>query len=281
MVELTRTVRLCVNDPVEDRGRLSSAETAVSNAYSAWPAMRGLGRYYEVTVGYVGEPDAETGYLVDIKLIDRVVRDRGMTVMNSAIGSGEPVAVDAVVAGLLEAVGPEIGVGVRWVELGLTPGLRVRAVRDAEDVLMVLMTQTFEFSAAHRLFLRDRSDAENAELFGKCANPAGHGHNYRLDVTVACDAGGDARLPMAEALDAWVDRWVIEALDHKHLNVDVQAFESLNPSVEHIAQVVWGLLEGRVEALGAGVRLDEVRVWETGKTSCRYRGPAGAVNLGG
>lgn len=283
MVELTRTVRLCVNDPVEDRGRVSSLSTERSNTHSGWPAMRGLGRYYEVTVVYAGDPDPRTGYLVDIKAVDAVVRERGIGVLERAIGSGVSVGLGAVLEGLLGELRSGIGEGVVCVELALTPGLRVAIRRDlaGDGMSRVTMTQRFEFSAAHRLYLEGKSDAENAALFGKCSNPAGHGHNYRLEVTVGVDAGGGGGLPMAEELDGWVDRRVIEVLDHKHLNEDVGAFASLNPSVEHIAQVVWGLLEGHEGELGAGVGVDEVAVWETEKTCCRYRGGAGAGSLGG
>ncbi len=270
MVELTRTVRLCVNDPVEEAGRVPSSESAVANAYSSWPAVRGLGRYYEVTVGYEGTPDAATGYLVDIRLIDRVVRERGMAVMGAALASGEAVGMGRLMGDLLRAVGPEVGDGVRFLEMRLTPWVSLRMEVDAME--RVLMTQSYEFSSAHRLALAGKSDAENREIFGKCSNPAGHGHNYRLDVTVGCPVDGAGHVLMVEVLDEWVDRRVIEVLDHQHLNEDVAAFAALNPSVEHIAQVIWGMLAGHTGELGEGVVLDEVRVWETGKTACRYRG---------
>ncbi|MFW6335642.1 MAG: 6-pyruvoyl trahydropterin synthase family protein, partial [Phycisphaeraceae bacterium] len=78
-----------------------------------------------------------------------------------------------------------------------------------------------------------------------------------------------------------VDEHAIDRLDHKHLNLDVPEFADLNPSVEHIAQVIWGMLDQPISRLDApgtntegSARLTEVRVWETGKTACIYRGPA-------
>ncbi|MEQ9461134.1 MAG: 6-carboxytetrahydropterin synthase [Phycisphaeraceae bacterium] len=277
MVELTRTVRVCVNDPAEDAGRGASLSSGVDNAFAAWPAMRGLGRYYEVTVAYEGEPDGATGYLVDIRLVDRVVRERVLPVLGRAVSVGKPVAMGRLMGEVLTEVKAGVGAGVSGVALLLTPMLRLRML--ASDPERVLVTHSYEFSSAHRLALADRDDAENFDLFGKCANPAGHGHNYRLDVTVGCEVDEAGGVPMAETLDGWVDRRVIEVLDHKHLNEDVAAFAGLNPSVEHIAQVIWGLLAGSEGEVGSGVVLDEVRVWETGKTSCRYRGPvAGSLS---
>ena len=66
----------------------------------------------------------------------------------------------------------------------------------------------------------------------------------------------------------------IDQLDHKHLNDDVPQFADLNPSVEHIVKVVWSMLEGK---LPGGAALFEVKVWETGKTVCAYRGESANV----
>jgi len=120
---------------------------------------------------------------------------------------------------------------------------------------------SFEFSASHRLALPGRSDAENHALFGKCSNPNGHGHNYRLDVVVATDPSVPNAVAMLERV---VDREVMSRLDHKHLNLDCPEFAQLNPSVEHIALVCRNLLQTPLRA--AGLDLVSVTVWETAKT---------------
>lgn len=134
---------------------------------------------------------------------------------------------------------------------------------------MVEVTQSFEFSAAHRLNVPAMSDEENRAFFGKCNNPNGHGHNYRVEVTVAGDvsnpAGRVIPLPQFEEI---VKREVIDRLDHKHLNADMAEFAVLNPSLENIVRTIWRLLDGRF----APARLRRVRVWETAKTYAEYEG---------
>ena len=133
----------------------------------------------------------------------------------------------------------------------------------------VILRQQYEFSAAHRLHVPDFTDEQNQATFGKCNNPAGHGHNYRVEVAARCPVGADGTTVEPAELDAVVDREAIEKLDHKHLNVDVPEFADMNPSVEHIVKVVWEMLDGK---LPGEATLDEVKVWETGKTVCAYRG---------
>ena len=120
---------------------------------------------------------------------------------------------------------------------------------------------SFEFSASHRLALPGCTDEENHAVFGKCSNPNGHGHNYRLDVTVAASPSVANTVATLEAV---VDREVMARLDHKHLNLDCPEFAELNPSVEHIALVCRNLLQAPLRT--AGLDLVSVTVWETAKT---------------
>jgi 6-pyruvoyltetrahydropterin/6-carboxytetrahydropterin synthase len=136
---------------------------------------------------------------------------------------------------------------------------------------MVRLTQSFEFSASHRLCCVGLTDEENRRLFGKCSNPNGHGHNYVLEVTVAGDP--DSRIGAVmdiAALDRIVGERVIEPLDHKNLNVECPEFATINPTVENIARVIFRRLS---DALGDR-RLVSVRVWETPKTYAEYAGEA-------
>ncbi len=134
---------------------------------------------------------------------------------------------------------------------------------------MVEVTQAFEFSASHRLHVPSMSAEENRQYFGKCNHPNGHGHNYQVEVTVARKASGEdetvTSLPQFEAV---VKREVIDRLDHKHLNIDVPEFATVNPSVENIAKTIWSLLAGKVSP----AELRRVRVWETAKTYAEYKG---------
>ena len=134
---------------------------------------------------------------------------------------------------------------------------------------MMRLTQSFEFSAAHRLFSAELSDAENRRLFGKCSNPNGHGHNYVVEVTVCGTNSADkGTVTDVGHIDRVVLERVIEPFDHKNLNLECPEFAQLNPSVENIARVIWDRLKGAF----AGCRLASVRVWETPKTCAEYTG---------
>jgi len=264
MLELSRTVRFCLSGGSDD------LRTPRDNTYSAWPAMRGLGRYYELIVTCRGEADPTTGYFINITHIDKAVREFALPLLTQRIGD-ERTAGDtpmgALMHELLSAIGPPLNKSAASLALVLTPFLSFTAERD--DMQHVLLRQQYEFSAAHRLHVPTLSDDENKQVFGKCNNPAGHGHNYRVEVCARCpiDALGQTLQPAA--LDALVNARVIDKLDHKHLNQDVPEFADLNPSVEHIVRVVWSMLAGH---LPGSATLDEVKVWETGKTVCAYRG---------
>ncbi len=130
---------------------------------------------------------------------------------------------------------------------------------------MIRMAQRFEFSAAHRLHNPSLSAEKNRELFGKCNNPNGHGHNYELEVTICGPIGADGRIIPLQKLHDIINRRVIDRMDHRHLNVELPEFAEVNPTVENIAAVIFDSLAGEFTA---PVRLARVRLWETPKTSC-------------
>jgi 6-pyruvoyltetrahydropterin/6-carboxytetrahydropterin synthase len=134
---------------------------------------------------------------------------------------------------------------------------------------VIQVTQSFEFSASHRLYCSSMSEDENRQVFGKCANKNGHGHNYVVEVTT-CGQPHDTTgtvVDLASAQRVVKDR-VIDRFDHKHLNHDCEEFRSMNPSVENIARVVWDRLHGQF----GQAELARVRVWETPKTYAEYDG---------
>ena len=231
--------------------------------------MRGLGRYYELHVTCRGEPDATTGYFINIKHIDEAVREHVLPLFAQAIAQqpGSSVALGGLLRAGIGALQAPLGGHVHSLVLQLSPFLSM-GLR-SKDMDHVVMRQQYEFSAAHRLHVDELSDAENREVFGKCNNPAGHGHNYRVEVAVRVPIDRQGHVLTPQALDAIVDDAVIEPLDHKHLNVDVEAFRTVNPSVERIVKVVYDMLRPRID--GQVGTLEEVSVWETGKTVCTYR----------
>lgn len=114
------------------------------------------------------------------------------------------------------------------------------------------LTVSAHFSAAHRLAIPALSYEENFEIYGKCARPHGHGHNYQLEVTVTGEV--DARTGMLVDLVALQDAiacHVIEPLDHTFLNKDVPYFMSTVPTVENIVIRIAGLLKGPIGEIGA------------------------------
>jgi 6-pyruvoyltetrahydropterin/6-carboxytetrahydropterin synthase len=265
VVDLTRTVRFCLSEA-------AALGTAVRNSYSAWPAMRGLGRYYELRVRCRGEADAGTGYFINIKHIDAAVRSQVLPYLQSVLdeGAGAATPLGRVMKAIFDRLHTALAGRVVEARLQLTPYHALSLEAHAMD--SVIVRQQFEFSAAHRLHAPHLSDKENRDIFGKCNNPSGHGHNYRLEVAVRCPIDIRGHVRPAEELDALVDDVVIQKLDHKHLNIDVPQFAQLNPSVENIAHVIYHLLHEAVRRIG--VSLVEVTVWETGKTMCTYAGPA-------
>lgn len=117
----------------------------------------------------------------------------------------------------------------------------------------------YMLSASHRLHTDALTAAENAEAYGKCNNPHGHGHNYGVEVLVGGAVDGDTGMVMNLVdLDEVVRAQVLERFDHRNLNLD-PAFEHQVPTTENFCRVLFGLLES---ALGKG-RLEHVRVEET------------------
>jgi 6-pyruvoyltetrahydropterin/6-carboxytetrahydropterin synthase len=133
---------------------------------------------------------------------------------------------------------------------------------------MITLSRRYRFSAAHVLARPDWSTAKNDEVYGKCANPAGHGHNYELWVTVSGtqDPATGMLLPPG-ALDSLVEERVTAVLDGRLLNRDVAAFGAEVPTAENIARYAWRTLAGRL----APAQLERVRLVETPNNSVEYR----------
>jgi len=131
---------------------------------------------------------------------------------------------------------------------------------------VIALTRRYRFPAAHVLRHPSLSDAENRRTYGKCANPAGHGHDYGLEVTVGGEVrADDGRVADRDALDALVRERVLDRFGYRMLNDD-PAFAERVPTAENIACAIHDDLAPRVaERLGA--RLLRVRVEETRKNS--------------
>ena len=135
---------------------------------------------------------------------------------------------------------------------------------------MTRLTRRYAFSAAHVLARPDWDAERNRSTYGKCANPAGHGHNYLLAVTVsgAVDPRS-GRVLLPEVLDRAVRERVLQYVSGRFLNRELEAFRERVPTAENIARFAWEALEGQVEPAA----LDSVRLEETAKNSVELSRP--------
>lgn len=131
------------------------------------------------------------------------------------------------------------------------------------------LTRRATFSASHRLHSDALSAEANRQLFGKCNNPNGHGHNYTLEVTVrgSIDTTTGMVINLTDLKKA-METNVLDLVDHKHLNLDVPIFQEIVPTAENMAVVFWKLL---AQGLPSGL-LYEVRLHETENNVAIYRG---------
>ncbi len=134
---------------------------------------------------------------------------------------------------------------------------------------MHYVTRRLHFSAGHRLHSPAFSDEENRRIYGKCNNPAGHGHNYWLEVTVRGPKDPVTGMVVdLKELDDIVRARVLEDVDHASLNDDVEWLRGIVPTTENLAESFWKRLKDHVPAPG---RLHEIRVLETEKNFVAYR----------
>lgn len=137
----------------------------------------------------------------------------------------------------------------------------------------VLTSKRFEFSAAHRYWNPAWSAERNVEVFGKCTNPHGHGHNYVLEATVAGQVDPATGMVINVVDLKRIVGQVLEGFDHKHLNEDTPYFQDHQPTTENIVQVLWSLIAPR---LPEHVRLHRLRLYETASIFADYYGGATA-----
>jgi len=135
-------------------------------------------------------------------------------------------------------------------------------------VANVLISRRFDFSSSNRYYRDEWSEEENLRVFGRCALPNGHGHNYALEVAVTGAPDPDTGMVINLVdLQAAVEV-VLEQFDHKHLNLDTPYFTNRIPTTENLATVLWELIR---EAL-VGAHLDRLRLYETDDLFVEYFG---------
>lgn len=135
--------------------------------------------------------------------------------------------------------------------------------------MRVTVNRKAHFNAAHRLYRKDWDDAKNQRIFGKCANPNFHGHNYELIVAVTGQINPETGyvIDIKDLADIIYEEVELR-FDHKNLNLDCPEFFELNPTAENIAVVIWDRIRQRIK-----FNLDlEVTLYETPRNFVTYAG---------
>lgn len=131
---------------------------------------------------------------------------------------------------------------------------------------MFRVTRRYQFAASHRLYAAQFSDEENLRVYGKCAYPYGHGHNYRVEVSAVGPAdAASGRVVDPAVLDELVAEQVLRPFDHRNLNTEVESFEHKVPTSENLAIEICRRLK---QAWGAAFqgefpKLEKIRIEET------------------
>lgn len=265
MQKLARDVRFSINPFLDD-------DVVGFNSFASKPAGDGLALFFELAVAIVGDVDEQTGFVVNVVEIDRQVREHVVDIFSEVIRqeyrAGRHIDYAQIIQLLVKSRDVLVGKFGRAILSDLT--LKLNPFRkiaiDCEDIKMSYFSEKFEFAAMHKLWNEEFSDEKNFEVFGKCANRTGHGHNYVLEITVKTPAdNSDFCVGQFEKI---VNENIIELIDHKNLNADVEEFKKKNPTIENIASFAWGRIVGKF----AGAKLHSVTVWETDKTCCTFYG---------
>ena len=139
---------------------------------------------------------------------------------------------------------------------------------------MIELTRRATFSASHYYWNEAWTQEKNEQVFGRCARRNGHGHNYTLEVTVAGEPDPITGFVVdLKWLKDVMEREVLSAYDHRHLNLETPEFRSQIPTTENIAIAAWQRLEPAI-AEAKGAKLSRVRVYETPEIFAEYRGEA-------
>lgn len=277
MVYLTRKARFSAGHRYY-LDELSADENRRLFGRCARPHGHGHDYVLQVTVG--GAVDPLTGMVVNITDLKRVIEDEVVLPLDGAyitpphpLVAGRVPCTEALARGIWDRLAPAFedrGLRARLENVSLAEcrTLRAECSRGRESPVVTL-TRTYEFAAAHRLHAAGLSEDSNRELYGKCNNPHGHGHNYVLEVTVGGEP--DPRTGFITdlgTLDGAVREQVVDRYDHHHLNLDLPEFHDLNPTSENLVRVIWERLE---PALPPGL-LRRVVIRETERNVFTYEG---------
>ena len=236
--------------------------------FGACSRFPGHGHNYELYVSLAGKLD-EYGMVQNLSHVKQVIKQEVTSQLNYAHLNdtwSEFQQTLPTTENIARVIWNRLAPHLPLVNIKLFEHPELWADYQGKDMKATLTVKT-HFSAAHRLALPNLSFEENSKIYGKCARPNGHGHNYHLEITVAGKI--DARTGMLVDLGALqnvIDEYVVEPFDHTFLNKDIPYFAEVVPTAENIAVHIAQLLRSPIQELGA--ELDKVKLIESPNNSC-------------
>lgn len=255
MIEVSRTARFSAGHRYY-LGDLSPEENLRLFGLCARP--HGHGHDYRLTVTHRGFVDPATGMVINITALKELLQAEVIEPLDGRmLLPGDPFlegwiptteALSLLLFRRLDAAAAGRNLPGRICRVRLEESRRLWSTCSrTEEGEVVELTRTYEFSAAHRLHSEGLSELENRELYGKCNNPSGHGHNYIVEVTVGGEIDPRTGLLVDLGwLDGLAEQEVVQRYDHRHLNLDLPEFAGLNPTSENVAQQIFDRLEARM-----------------------------------
>ncbi|MEP2772873.1 MAG: 6-carboxytetrahydropterin synthase [Fulvivirga sp.] len=138
---------------------------------------------------------------------------------------------------------------------------------------MVFVSRKEHFNAAHKLYNPNWSKEKNEEVFGPCANANWHGHNFDMIVTVKGDPDPETGFVVdLKKLSVLIRNEVIEKVDHKNLNVDVEFMKGKMASTENLTIEIWKILEQKLPQITTSAKLHCIKIYETPRNFVEYYG---------
>ena len=234
--------------------------------FGEWASPFSHGHNYTLHVTVEGNVNPANGMIVNIKDVDAVLKAQFLPQLsnrslNDEVGHFARVA--PTVENILAFIWAEI------LRIGLPPEVTLTDLKLEEtntlygeyEGMKTTLTRIYEFAASHRLHAPGLSDQENVRLFGKCNNPAGHGHNYVLEVTVGGTTDQTTGMICSiDDLDRIVGAEVVDRYDHRNLNEDIPEFQGRATTSENVAIEIFNRLSDKVPAT-----LERVRLYETAR----------------
>ncbi len=135
--------------------------------------------------------------------------------------------------------------------------------------MKIYVTRKAHFAAAHRLYNPNFSEQKNNEIFGLCNNPNFHGHNYNLEVTVIGEPDPETGYVIdLKKLKEIVAKNVLNLVDHKNLNLEVEFLRGINPTAENICVAIWNQLRDKI----SNGSLYSIKLYESERNFIEYKG---------